>query len=869
MGRAVNRVDFKIAVTAANNADEAINQARASLDKYANSTARVRAANERANAAIRRAAEVRKTATTRTKAAAAAEKQAARDINAAAKATERAAAATGKAGNAIGKAGATAKGAFSHGLPGLQGKHDSFTRLASAAGGAGGAMTETTHGIALVDAAMRILPGPAAAATIAIVAIGGAAFTAAKHFSEARAQLKLLGAEGAGDLKSALDITTEGSIKLAQALDDLKDSGLRPSEGLLRDVVKQAKALGKDGAEGAASFVAALAKGPAALRKFQQEFGKLAGAARSLPDIAQGLGLSAERLGLSKAITGEAQKRADVTAGLQRVQLQQLELARTEREIAHQVGTAAEARLFRDKVAADGARAAAENKATAIRTQIESERSLLALIEREAAATTRAAAARSLLAARASVLEAQANLERNKGRAIQIRSNAAVVRQLGAVRARNAFDALHGRYLSDELKTERAKLEVQVLQADAQQLATRAAARSAAQEAGSRARAARAAATEARLRIVTAQVDRDGLRTQGERVRLLDLQQAKELQATGSIRGSKARALARLAIDEDYKTKRAALERELAAATGQTNAAMFTTLEKLNNRRAATAQRTATQLVKAEKARATSIAASLRAAGDVEGAQLVELRQARADYAAALIKIDAELAKSSEAVNATSVEAANLAAEAESKRVIAKLALSKIEGKIDREREGRERAVIGQTATAIGAAAGQIDGKFAAAATSAAASTVKIAASWKGLKKSSPDAISAIGGVAAATVEGERQKHAILAISEAGAALASFAVGDYPAAAAHGASALIYGASATGIIGGASAPAGGAGFADTGGLETPSAQQGQGGGVTVINNFNQPLVTQQQIGRATLGAVRSAGRTGLAKSKGV
>jgi hypothetical protein len=169
----------------------------------------------------------------------------------------------------------------------------------------------------------------------------------------------------------------------------------------------------------------------------------------------------------------------------------------------------------------------------------------------------------------------------------------------------------------------------------------------------------------------------------------------------------------------------------------------------------------------------------------------------------------------------------------------------------------------------IGNAVGSVGGKFGAAAASAAASTAKITQSWKGLAGSSPDVISAIGGVAAATVEGERTKHAILAISETGAALASAAIGDMRGAAIHGAAAVVFGASAAGIIGGDSGAAstGGGGFADAS-APAQKAAPGGGGGVTVVNNFNQPLVTQQQIGRATLNAQRSLGRTGHAKSKG-
>ena len=873
MTRSVARVDQRITVSAANSASDAIEQAKASLDKYANSTAKVRAANERANAAIRRAAAVRKSATERTKAAAAAEKKAARDINEAAKATERAARATDRAGNAIGKAGATAKGAFDHGLPGLQGKHDSFNRLAAAAGGAGGALQESAHGIALVDAAMRLLPGPIGAAVASITAIGAAAFAVNKHLSETRAQLRLLGGADVAELGDGLQVGTQAAIKLSQALADLPDQGLKPSIELLAQVKENAESIGKEGTAALTAFAAAIAKGPEALRKFQAEFGRLGAAFKTLPDLAKDLGLDPTALGIAQKITDQARRQKEARAALLRIQAQTLEyrVAAAAESKAEQAAT--EASTGFQSTLANIALDAAREKTEQIRKQLQAERQLVTQIQAEADATRSALNARALAAARVSVIEATAAAEKSKGFRLLLKEEASLVRSTNARRALRDFDKQHVGDLTAALALERSGLEIQVLQARSAKNANAAARRSAAREASDRARAARAAATEARLRIATAQIDRDGLRTQTERIKLLELQRQKELQATGSVRGRKARALARLAIDEDYATKRAALERELAAATGKTSATLAATLEGLDKRRAATAATAASERAKTAKTTQASIAASFRARGDIESAELVELRQARADYAAAVIKIDADLVKSNQNVNADSVEAADLAIAADAKRLRAKLALEAVENKIGRAKEKRGRDEVARMATEFGSAASSVGGKFGAAATSAAASTAKIAKSWKGLAGSSPDVITAIGGVAAATVDGEQAKHAILAISETGAAIASAAIGDYKGAALHGAAAVVYGASAAGIIGGDSgstAAGGGGAFADQ--AASTQAAGGSGGasaGVTVINNFNQPLATQQQIGRASINAIRSAGRTGHAQSAGV
>ena len=928
---AIANVQQRIQIVAANSASDAIEQAKGALDKYARSTELVKAANQRANEAIRRASDVRKSATERTKALAIAEKKAASDIDAAAKATERAAAATERAGNKISAAGAKSKGAFAHGLPGLQGKHDSFTRLASAAGGAGGALQESTHGIALVDAAMRLLPGPAGAAVAALAAVGGAAFLVSKHFAEARAQMRLLGTTGAAGLKEALDLSTEGAVKLSQALGEMKEGALRPSEGLLKDVIKSAESLGKDGAEAAAKFVAALASGPEALRKFELEFGRVAGAARSLPDNAKGLGLNTTALGLSKQLSDNAQRSVDVARTLNRVHVRQLELARAKREASSAFIVSQEAGRLAARLDAARQAADARDRAAAITAQIEKEKRLLEVLQAETVAVKATADARAVASSQASVLEARAGAERNKARRAALQAGAVTARQLIAYEKRGAFELEHGHTLTAELKVKRDALDVDILRLQAQANTNADARRSAAREAGERGRAAALAATDARLRIARATIDRDGLRTQHERIRLLDLEHAKELQAMGAVKGARARALARTAVDEEYATKRAALERTLADETGATNKAMFATLEGLSKRSADIAARSAAASVRAEKTRATSIAASLRASGQVEQAELVESRQAHADHAAELLKIDNDLAKEKQRkrVNAESVDATNLEIEAETKRVEARVKLAAIEDKIDRAKKARGTDRLASAAGTIRDAAEALRGLGQAAgntglgaigeglsiAATAAQTMVKQIDDVPAAAKTAAGAVGGIASVAidadtqrtlksieadkqrklsTATSEDERaritqeaenrkaeavesaekRKAAILGLMEAAKAVASIATQDYPAAVAHGVAAALYAGVAGGAFGsasgggGAASPGGGGGFSDATSAASRDVAASGGGGVTVINNFNQPLVTQQQIGVASINAIRSTGRTGHAQSKG-
>ncbi|MCB9739508.1 MAG: hypothetical protein H6747_09590 [Deltaproteobacteria bacterium] len=180
------------------------------------------------------------------------------------------------------------------------------------------------------------------------------------------------------------------------------------------------------------------------------------------------------------------------------------------------------------------------------------------------------------------------------------------------------------------------------------------------------------------------------------------------------------------------------------------------------------------------------------------------------------------------------------------------------------------RARIGESASYVGQVAGSLDGDFAKAASSAAGAVQKISGSWEGLANSAPDAISAVGGIANAFVDGEREKATILAITEGAAALASIATGNYPSAAAHGASAALYGLAAGGVIGGATGKTPSVGGSSGGGTSsggftpsTPSGNQSNGssGGNTYL--FVGVTATKHQLAKQIKRDQRSLVGTGL------
>lgn len=370
--------------------------------------------------------------------------------------------------DAAAKKGEKANASFSHGLPGLQGKHDSFTRLSAAAAGAGGAMAESVHGIALVDAAMRLLPGPIGAAVAVIGALAGATVLVSKHMSETSAKMRLLGTAATEDLAKGLELSTDEAIKLSQALTQLPN-GISPSIDLMNRVRANAESMGLEGADAVIALTEALAKGGDAAANFSAKFGDIGGTAGT-EQTAQLLGLSTELLGISKARTAESIKQEEAAAALKRIQALRLEQHEQEKQLAHAIGTDAENRgKFAGMLAALDTKAATDRVA-GLGARIAAEADVLREMQDQTAEQQKqienTKAQSALLSSRTTLLEAQAKLLTGDA-AASLRLEATTINQLDATRKLNAFDRDHRGALTDSVQAERNILQSKVLQAQA------------------------------------------------------------------------------------------------------------------------------------------------------------------------------------------------------------------------------------------------------------------------------------------------------------------------------------------------------------------------------------------------------------------
>jgi len=165
---------------------------------------------------------------------------------------------------------------------------------------------------------------------------------------------------------------------------------------------------------------------------------------------------------------------------------------------------------------------------------------------------------------------------------------------------------------------------------------------------------------------------------------------------------------------------------------------------------------------------------------------------------------------------------------------------------------------------AVAAFAG--DSGIGAALAQVLAQSQALAAQWKGEGVGAENIIGAVGSVASAVVEGEREKAAILALTSAAQAAVYFATGMIPQGVAATGAAALYAAAAGGLVGGgSSAPSAGSagGFAST-----PSmGGGGEGGGAaitgaTTVINFNAPLGTPYEIGKSVAKAQKAASAGG-------
>jgi hypothetical protein len=755
MARAVARVEQKIIITGADNASDAIRKAQASLGGFQKTAIKTRKSIK----------------------------------------------ATGKEMDS----------AFDHGLPGLQGKHDSFNRLAAAAGGAGGALQESAHEIALLDAAMRLVPGPVGAAAAAIAGATAVLYLHAKAAREAEARLRqaFSGAILADvtKLKQAFSLTAESAVELGTALVDSGKSAADVKDELTA-VLNNADAVGEDGTAAVSKFAASLTKGVTEAQKLTNRLKamgltiksvNLAAAAEGsfLQEFAGAAGAAADKRVASMADNLKVAKQAlkDLSAGtrgplanykkhlgiIQRIRITLTDNSNIAR--AHN-------KVLADQTAATNKQRAHVAKLAAAIKAADRNRSAVARTLKELAEAENVFRAEEAETERQEAVNANAREARDKAQA-----GSRTARQAAAKRAREtAKQAAFG--LKQAVAGARALLEYQRQDLETEDLIAQA-------------RLATVKGTEAKIAAEKKLID------VGTARQVLDIENSK--------------------LDTEDKTARITAVKTLARAE------LTAKIQAIHTASAA--------VRKANKEAREREAAEAHAA-------LVESAQPIFDATAALNKSAAALGSAGLGQLSTSLQVA-------------------AKGALDLKKN------LSDTPKAAAAVAGAVGGIASIAIDAENARTQKTleAEKKRQLATASTEAERAAivadfeARKAASVEQAERRKAAILAIMELAKAAAAYP--NVPLVAAHVTAAGLFGAVAGGIIGGGAAPAGGAGgagggFAAASGGGGAGAGTGQaGGGVTIINNFNQPLVTRQHIGKAVQGALRSIGTTGHAKAKGV
>jgi hypothetical protein len=738
-----------------------------------------------------------------------------------------------------------------------------------------------------VGAAANLLPGPIGLAAIGIggLALGAAALQ--RHFAEVAAQVQFLGDSSTRGLAESLGVSVSQAIKLQHGLADLP-AALRPSVALLDTVRKRAESMGLDGAAAQNKLLDALDKGPAALKAYEREFGRLSAQAFELPDVAKRLGLSAEALGLAQKVGDEAQRATAAAERAANLERTRQALAATAAELERAAASASSRNLAAANEASVVAHERAATARVLVERAVEEANALQEVVERQraaAAAETRRQETAATRAAEIGLLEAQAALQRSAGaRAL---AQGVVLSERGAELARQmvALQADHALGLVSEVKFRQDVLGLQTAvarnYAAKVALAKQAAADRKAASDRERARIDAETAAELRLAKVRAETAAAGVLPTGVEAlkrRALAIDEAAEVErATRAVNTARGRAAAILAVEAEFAARRRALAGEVAEVDQRLALETAAVVQSGNERSAALIQSAAAATSSAAKARAAVVIAALRAVGDEDQAELRELEGARAEFAEARAAIDARAVADLGALNAASDDYSTRERQRLAELGEAQARLDLFEAAIAERRKVRQRDRL---ASLIESSAGgpanllrsmsAESAKTAEALQGVAAGAAVVARNWGDLGKAAPGAISAVGSVAVAFVDGEREKAAVLAVMEAAAAIAAAAVEDYAGAAAHGAAAVLYGGIAAGAFGSrggsSGAVSGGGGFSDSGGGGGRDGQTAQGS--TTVININTPLVSRQEVAKGVSSGLRSLATTGYAKAPG-
>ena len=710
--------------------------------------------------------------------------------------------------------------------------------LSDFAGGASQEVSKVGDAFGAVEAVTRLIPGPIGLIVTGIAAAGVASVLLFNLWKQNEAKLSLLTDPQTRKLGENLGFSADQTVKLQSALDNLTTSA-RPPQAALAQVAANAEAIGGDPADAVAKFIGAWERGPEAVKALRTEIGDVTVALQQLPDVAKSLGLNPVKLGLTESVS----KTQELKNTLEEIRETRSKISTLEAKIEQAVNATEKGTVAQRLAAMDQLQIIRESA----ESEIERGREVLALDEK-------------LAARRAQDLALSKDAQDVLKQTAQNQQDADLLAQL--VGDKKVASSIR----LDALDEKRADLLAQQAKLLADQSAT-----------------GTGLVADA-LRLLNIEIQRTDIAAKA--IKDAD---AAEKKAKAKEAASKAKAKRDKELAEANKIAEGRVRLAIEAADKEAKAfdEMVDKEQKGNDLRAKNGKDLSDAILARQLLELEGNAAIQDALGN--SAKAADLRQKADDK-----RRDAEIAKIEEVIAAKRKEAGDLGVgtasiEVEKEELIAAIDIEYKKAKDKRDQEQRDKelekiaehgrdiaqvlANAGGTLSGFGGKAG----KVGQALGSIGVGVNAVTSNWGDLKGAAPGVINAVGGVATAFVDGEKQKAAILALMAlaTGTALL-FVPGKQAEAAGNFAAAAIYGAVAGGVIGssggsgsrpsGGGAPALGAGG---GGATGTGGGTGTGGALVQNVTFTGLFATKQQVGQAMQETSRSLRKTGLQTVKGV
>lgn len=750
-----------------------------------------------------------------------------------------------------------------------------FSALAGAMGPTAAGIAEIGKSATALGSTAAILPGPLGLAAAAVVGLAFGAKMLLDNMSQAAAKVRLLYSPDTRKLGDDLKFSADQTQVLHQAFTSLGPNAIAPNVAILKQVVDNANEMGADPAEAVKKFIDAWKTGPQAVAAVQADIGKLNVTLQTSSEVWRSVGFNPSDLGLDETV--DVLKNAnDSSLKLTKSRANAEEIEKRIKSLNENLSPRTLEQLRNEQSNLDVQNMVTRELETHMRqygTQIKAQQELKD-IETKRGSWSQANDMRAQLAGNKEEQRSakQANIDTERRFiALQIQTIEAARLAIGDKEADAKLRALGTDKLALDLKQKaiaderKADAQAAAQAAKATRDATNAAAderKADAKAAAQAAEATRDATNAAKLAKQKADIDRDGVQTIAERLRLLQSERDIDVAKASRIKNAGQRTAELDKIAAQTATNVAAINRDGADAEVKAAKELADKIDELASTKAQS---------EIDKARNS---------GDERKAINLEKAESERKYTAAVLALtDARIAASAkEGVTETSKRdtLAALNQQAINNAANHQVELAGLTQKGDDESDkqlkksiadfGNAATIVGKTSELIGRKTGKIVGSIGKGISD-------ITKNWKSFGESGADAISATGSIVSSFVEGEKERAAILAIMETAAAIVAFTnPATYVAGAGHAAAAVLYAGVAGGVIGGSSA--GGAsgetgGFAQASQVGSVGSSNSGTGGKTVIVNFNQPLATKQEIGKAIAGAMNSLTGTGIQSLKGV